>query len=50
MSQSLICTPPFEILRILNPTVGIVSSSVLPDVNVFTNVVFPALCKPLFFY
>ena len=46
MSQSLIVTLPLEIFRILNPTVGIMSSLKLPEAITLTKVVLPACCRP----
>lgn len=45
-SHILIVTPPFVTLRMLNPTVGIVSSWKPPVASTATSDDLPAFCRP----
>jgi hypothetical protein len=46
-SQSLMVTPPLVTLRMLKPTVGIMSSWKVPVVSTLTSEVLPAFCSPI---
>ena len=45
-SQSLMDTLPLVTLRMLKPTVGIISSEKAPVANTLTSVLLPAFCRP----